>query len=63
MKDCAPEKVGSSAPPFNPPVKALSIVPGSLNSASSNRQRVQPIPRHENNNAAENGGIAKLQFP
>src|SRR5437588_11129344 len=40
MKDCAPEKVGSSAPPFNPPVNALSIVPGSLNGVSSHRQRL-----------------------
>jgi hypothetical protein len=58
MKDCAPEKVGSSAPPFNPPVKALSIVPGSLNGASSHRQMLTT-----NDNAAENGGIPKLQFP
>jgi hypothetical protein len=58
MKDCAPENVGSSAPPFKAPVKALSIVPGSLNSASSYRQWLRT-----NDNAAENGGIPKLQFP
>jgi hypothetical protein len=58
MKDCAPEKVGSSAPPFNLPVKALSIVPGSLMSASSYRQMLTT-----SDNAAETGGIPKLQFP
>src|SRR3954464_1272245 len=46
MKDCAPEKVGSSAPPFSAPVKALSIVPGSLNASSSRSSNVgMPSPK------------------
>src|SRR5436190_2157115 len=52
MKDCAPEKVGSSAPPFSAPVKALSIVPGSLNASSSRSSNVG-MPRSKNDNPAK----------